>query len=314
MKKGLIEKYRKNSLSLDELYESRALVDGDPDRLAEMVLADWMEANPDSFPAEEELERILFGEILGSIMRRKYGWRHRLWRSIRVVAVVLVPILMAGVVYLWVNRQQPGSAHAAVFTQRNEKARIVLPDNSVVVMNGESALSYDASLMGVERRVEFEGEGYFDIARKDGAPFMIHTQGVTVTVKGTKFNLAVDKENGHSALSLLEGDVSVSMEWGSREIEVEAGERIKVDNHKRCYTIEPIAVNDNDLAWKDGKLRFQDAPLADVVTQLERAYGCHIDVRQSSGDERFTGVLPLGNREASFLILEKAFGCTLRLQ
>ncbi len=314
MNKGLIEKYRKNSLSLDELYESRALVDGDPDRLAEMVLDDWMKANSDSFPAEEDLERILFGEILSSIMRRKYGWRHRLWRGIRAAAVALVPLLAVGIAYLWVNRQTQGSALAAVFTQCNEKARIVLPDNSVVVMNGESSLSYDASLMGVERSVDFEGEGYFDIARKDGAPFKIHTHGVTVTVKGTKFNLAVDKEKGQSALSLIEGHVSVSPEWGSREIEVEAGERIKVDNNKRCYTIEPIAVNDNDLAWKDGKLRFQDAPLADVVAQLERSYGCRIVVQQGSGDERFTGVLPLGDREASFLILEKAFGCILLLR
>lgn len=313
--KTIVGKYRNDRLTLEELREARRLANEDGGAIEEMLYNEWMGMDFDAAAGDEAVSRFVYGEVLNRIVpvRRSMGWR--VWRAVKVAAVVLLPVFMFFSVYLYLGQERFAPAYCSVFTRSNEKARVVLPDNSVVFLNGGASLSYDATPFGrkhnPERSVNFAGEGYFDIAKKEGLPFAINAGGTVITVHGTKFNLCTSKHGEACELALLEGKVSVNPKWDNREIALVAGEKIVIDNAARSYAIDQIGENDNSIAWKDGRLQFNYAPLPEVIAQLERAFGCRIPLPASHAAEHFTGTIPLRDRAAALRIVEVALDCTL---
>ena len=56
-----------------------------------------------------------------------------------------------------------------------------------------------------DRRLAFQGEGYFEVEKNDEMPFLVQTHDVNVTVVGTKFNFRNYPEDEEAVVELLEG-------------------------------------------------------------------------------------------------------------
>src|SRR5690606_22281551 len=67
--------------------------------------------------------------------------------------------------------------------------QITLPDGTKVWLNAASTLKYPSHFGGKERRIELQGEAYFEVAKVEKQPFVVMSQNQEVTVLGTHFNI-----------------------------------------------------------------------------------------------------------------------------
>lgn len=93
----------------------------------------------------------------------------RVWQ---VAAAVLLPVLILTTIYFYRESRVTASGLMVVSTGAREKAQIVLSDGTRVVLNADSKLSYAPHLYNKDaRRIEFEGEGYFEVSKDPERPF-----------------------------------------------------------------------------------------------------------------------------------------------
>ena len=160
-----------NKLTKSELEETRRQLESLSDnQLGHEIYDDRHEFEP----AEAEVYR-----RLSTMLIKPSIWRHRLTICAAVAAVALIVVLMAGSAYLYNRYNDIESLSTNVFTAATDKATVNLPDGSTVELNGNSSVSYTLSGFNSDiRRVEFNGEGYFDIVKDRTSEFIIESYGL----------------------------------------------------------------------------------------------------------------------------------------
>ena len=91
----------------------------------------------------------------------------------RAAAILFLPVLAALLMEYWVHRDNEIQMLEAR-TSPGMTAKVVLPDSSVVCLNSNSELRYPSSFRGEEtRKVELQGEAYFDVDRNPDKKFIV---------------------------------------------------------------------------------------------------------------------------------------------
>ncbi len=152
-------------------------------------------------------------------------------------------------------------------------ATIVLSDGSKVFLNSASYLRYPVSFIGDERKVEIEGEAYFEIAKDPKKKFIVVSRGVETEVLGTHFNVNAYPDEQTLAITLVEGKVKVKK--GNNSLTIIPGEQ--VTSSKGILTKNADVNLEQVIAWKNGRFLFgggQD--IAAVLRQVSRWYDVDI--------------------------------------
>lgn len=187
------------------------------------------------------------------------------WRNWAAAAAVLLLVVLG-----WQEFTKPIALPMKTVVAIGGKYKTTLPDGSVVWLKGNSRIRYAKQLQGDTRRIELTGTAVFDVARDETQPFIVDTKIGQVKVLGTKFSLAYDKEEAILDLRVLEGKVNIWLKGGNKNLDVAAGARVEgfYDNQKLFKTKE----KDNQLAWFDNRLVFDDMAMRMVVKTLETHY------------------------------------------
>jgi ferric-dicitrate binding protein FerR (iron transport regulator) len=168
---------------------------------------------------------------------------------------------------------------------------VILPDSTRVLLNAGSSLVYNYNQQKGVREVKFDGEGFFDVAKRK-SPFIINTkEGFRLRVFGTKFNLKSYVEDRNVYTTLLEGSVKVQMNMDEGTV-LKPGQTLFYDKttEKGGY----LDVNGEDmLDWQDKRIFMIDTSLDEIISELERMYDVNIEIASGlSGDlYKFKGVL-----------------------
>ena len=96
------------------------------------------------------------------------------------------------------------------------------------------------------------GEGYFEVTKKEGATFIVQTHGYDVVVKGTKFDVSAYADDPFISTTLLEG--SVELNYKGTPVMMSPGEsiRLNVENRKICPY--PSKMPHNQKAWAENRI------------------------------------------------------------
>ena len=167
--------------------------------------------------------------------------------------------------------------------------RLVLPDGTKVWLNSDSKLRFPSHFLNKERRVELQGEAFFEVARDTLHPFRVETAHVVVQVLGTSFNVSCYPDEEVEQTTLVEGRVEVMIDGQTAELQ--PGRQLQLN-----VNTQEIEVREVDVAlfssWKDGLFRFSDMPLEELVMKLERWYQVNFFFLQADCREvRFTGAI-----------------------
>lgn len=187
----------------------------------------------------------------------------RLWRGGLLVAAVVALICVSLAVGYVALRQPEPPAPVSYATQLGERRAETLQDGSRVVLNTDSAMEarYTQGRRGVALQ---RGEAQFEVAHDATRPFMVSVGEGTVTALGTRFQ--VRREVGVDVVTLLEGKVEVSRGEQRRILQPNEQARLSATQGIQVVVIEPDQIS----AWLDGRLRFRNTPLGEVVAEANR--------------------------------------------
>ncbi len=165
-------------------------------------------------------------------------------------------------------------------TANGERTLISLEDGTRIWLNVASRIQYPEHFAGsATREVYLEGEAFFEVSGNKSKPFIVRTQAVQIRVLGTSFNVkSYDKED-EIQTTLVEGKLTVESIDDQPKVVTLAPNQVAT-YHKESKKI--VLNNQADAAahagWKDGRLIFDNRPLAEIVLALERWYDVKITV------------------------------------
>ncbi|MDB6095568.1 MAG: anti-FecI sigma factor, FecR [Verrucomicrobia bacterium] len=207
----------------------------------------------------------------GKASRRSFWWA--------------LPLAAAAAITLgYVNWWRPMHFTEAAATEIGHLRTMKLPDGSFIQLNTDTVVkvAYSPS----ERRIKLDqGEAHFTVAKNPDRPFIVEANGVAVRAVGTAFNIRLRQGSAVEVL-VTEGKVQVndlaqggSLLPKSPTLEVpvlSAGERVTVTAHVVPENTAPAVVAvpkdevTRELAWESKQLRFQLAPLSEIVAEFNR--------------------------------------------
>ena len=194
---------------------------------------------------------------------------------------------------------RPGAADAGQVyrTAPGETRNLTLADGTHIRLNAASQIT--VSLGRDARRVEMaDAEAVFDVAHDAARPFTIAVGDRTVRVVGTRFD--VRRRGGKLSVAVERGLVEVAPAEGAagRGFRLHPGQRL--DHVEGAPDVRLSAVDPTQIAgWKAGRLIYRDAPLADVVADLNQQFAKPITLADPAlGAIPVSGVLVLDDQSA----------------
>ncbi|MCC8408178.1 DUF4974 domain-containing protein [Mucilaginibacter sp. UR6-1] len=207
------------------------------------------------------------------------------------------------IVYQVTNAQANAGEQAVQNTFSTPKGgqyNIILPDGTRVFLNAASTLTYPSYFSGSERLVSLTGEAYFEVAKNKSMPFRVRSQGQTVEVLGTHFNINAYADEQSIKTTLLEGAVKVLNNTSS--VTITPGQQAVVTGN--TITRHDVDTGE-ETAWKDGVFAFEDADLRSVMRQISRWYDVDVVYDDNLPDDKFYGEISRNSKLSEvFKILE----------
>lgn len=191
------------------------------------------------------------------------SWRPQRWLAAAAAVAAIVLVARWGAV-------SDGESHLAT----NGFERFNLADSSAVVLSPGSRLT---ARMGAMRSVALEGEAYFKVERDAHRPFIVEAGDVEVTVLGTAFSVNAFDTARMVLVRVREGRVQVVAT--SDTLILVAGEHALYDKERHFLQREiapPVEV------WGERILYFENAPMPQVVEQLQRLFDVGIELQNGA--------------------------------
>ena len=157
---------------------------------------------------------------------------------------------------------------------------LTLPDQSEVILNAKSKLSYNKKNWDNNRNLDLKGEAYFKVEK--GQKFTVNTNAGTVQVLGTQFN--VKQRNNYFEVQCYEGLVAVTNQ--NNTVKLTPGKTFRLING----VVENLDdFNANAPSWINAESSFVKVPLSNVIKELEIQYNITIDYKNIDTNMLFTG-------------------------
>jgi len=172
-------------------------------------------------------------------------------------------------------------------TPRGGQYQIVLPDGTRVWLNSASSLKYPTTFAGNDRRVELNGEAYFEVSKDPSKPFYVKTATQTVTVLGTHFNINSYADEIAAKTTLLEGSVRITGNINGATAKLKPGEQAV--NTINAIDVKENADIDEAVAWKNGKFLFRNTDLHTIMRQLSRWYDVDVEYQGNVAQKHYRG-------------------------
>lgn len=193
---------------------------------------------------------------------------------------------------------------------RGGEFKIILEDSTVVYLNSESTLRYPETFSASNRRVQLTGEAYFEVKKDPTRPFLVESEGQTVRVLGTTFNIKAYPDDNITYTTLETGSIALyNPGHDSGELIISPGHQAMLNREEKAIDTKTVRT-DVVTSWRHGRFVFQDLPLSKIMRDLSRWYDFEYEFTDPSvGDIVFIGSIPrYGDFVTAVAILEESGG------
>lgn len=291
---------------LDEAIAWQLLLDaGQASEAQQMHLKRWLDAHTDHARVWRQLGMLDAG--LHALPRkrtaplRKLLLKSRRTPSWKPVVGTLGVVLAVALGALAVDRIQPIRGGLADYrTGTGEQRRVVLPDQTVIVLNTRSAvdLEFDAERRAIRLRA---GEVHIHTSHAnpdERRPFVVLTAEGSLRALGTRF--IVRQADAGTDLTVIESAVLARPQHCSVAPDAACiDERLVTANHSLRLAADGVGnilpARPEADAWKDGMLVVENMALEEVVAELARHRSGVLSVAPEIAQLRVTGTVPLND-------------------
>lgn len=253
-------------------------------RLSEM--ADWWAtAHVPLFASDMKAD---FQKHFGNLMPPVIPSPKNHWLNFKFVGKIAASVLIvvsvgAASYYIGKASSEPVASPVAYFettTPSGARTKVVLPDQSVVWVNSGSTLRYANNFNEDGRKVQLDGEAYFEVTPDSLKPFVVKSKRLDIKVLGTSFNVKAYGQDEITDVTLVEGKVNVSLRDNTSPTgEVTLAPNRRLSFNKKTNGVQVDEVNAEDaLAWMSGGMKFSDQTFASIAKDLERKFNVRIRI------------------------------------
>jgi ferric-dicitrate binding protein FerR (iron transport regulator) len=262
------------------------VLQGSASAAQEKVLNEWLQASDANKALFEKMKQIwsaskqlnVFSEIdekadWKKIQAKRRSKKNRLGSWLKYAAAVVISL---GVSLVYLHENTAGFGKIAQTKTEQDQSELVLADGTKVYLNKNSKLVYPKKFDGDKRLVKLQGEAFFDVKPNAEKPFIIESGEAIIEVLGTSFNV-YNKADNWIELSVRTGKVSLKSKKDKiQELVLVKGDVALLRNHK---VIKLRAKFENQDSWRTRALKFHQAPLKQVLKDLEKHYDVKFENR-----------------------------------
>lgn len=222
------------------------------------------------------------------------------WRPaymFRVAAAAMLILAGAFLMYKYRSEDRPvisGIATEAIAdlnmitNKRDTSLTVDLSDGSRCRLAAGSSLFYPTSFEHRRRVVYLKGEGYFEVKKDAGRPFLVYSDNIVTRVVGTSFTVKKLKGTGNIEVAVYSGKVIVE------KMQKNTGGRAEkpvllTPNKKVTYLSvgdalvpglmdEPVLLGGYNKVDLTEAFTFKEVPVSDILSVFEKAYGVRFTV------------------------------------
>jgi ferric-dicitrate binding protein FerR (iron transport regulator) len=192
-------------------------------------------------------------------------------RRLFAIAAAIAALLVAGWWMFSPNPANTASPLLTATTKAGETKVLQLADGSTVTLNELTSFSYPQQFDATSRKVQLQGEAYFEIDADKNRPFSIQTPTNTVTVLGTAFNVRNYASETYTEVEVEEGKVAFKANNSEETLILTKGEQGNYNHENQQLTKKTLSAT-NANAWKDRNLTYKSATLKTVMQDLNRHF------------------------------------------
>ncbi len=203
----------------------------------------------------------------------------KVFRYAAVFLILIASTLIISRIYL--NQSVP--VITEVLVPNGTTKEIVFPDNSKVLLDAGSLLTYSDRFGEEFREVNLEGEGYFEITGNLQIPFIVHAGDAVIEVIGTKFNVRAWKSSHMVKVVVEEGKVLFGSKDHSEDnsVIIDKNQLSILSENGKPQKPQVVDVSQY-LGWMNHAMDFHNVPLNEILQQLERWYNITINIDDKS--------------------------------
>lgn len=194
------------------------------------------------------------------------------------VAASLLLLVTGGGFSLLLFHSSEAQGFTEVYSPEGSKTRVVLPDHSVVWLNGGSSIAYSADFKK-SRSVTLRGEGFFDVVPDRERLFTVLAGRLKLEVYGTTFDFRAYPDEHESEVVLVSGSLGLFCN-GRPVSRLAPGEAANINLATNRIALKRGNV-DLVTAWMGSKLVIKDKSVEETARILERRYRVRIEVERS---------------------------------
>jgi ferric-dicitrate binding protein FerR (iron transport regulator) len=229
---------------------------------------------------------VVFSQTLQSADRAKHFPYFYSSYAVRYVmgGVAILCLILSILVWHWVGTSMhQQSATQEISTEKGQQTKIELTDGTRIRLNAASVISFPEKFSSSVRECTLHGEAYFEVAHKDRIPFIVHMDGATIEVLGTEFNVQAWPEDKQINVVVAGGKVLFRSDRKSdlQQVVLTKGQMSHLSEKGIVSPPENVDMT-KQLAWINGGIAFENAPLRDVLRCLERRYNLAFTITDSS--------------------------------
>lgn len=215
----------------------------------------------------------------------------------RAAAILLLPVL-AFLFYTLSEKEMITGQYTQLVVDSLEivapvgsRTVVHLSDGSEVHLNYGSRLKYPQIFTGDSREVNLTGEGYFEVAHNPEKPFTVNTGGLKIKALGTSFNVNAYPGEDNIETTLVNGKVVIEkseVNGSTRTVgAMVPGQHVSYNTKTGAITSSQGSV-EKYIAWKSGKMVFEDASITYVAERLSRMFNVEIEIKENAKDYLYT--------------------------
>lgn len=235
---------------------------------------DAWQAAPEEQPATEEAWQQVTAHITeaDAATTQRPARLRVIRRWVAGVAAAIALLLVGAVAARYYMSMEPETFYTSM-APAGSKSCVTLPDGTTVWLNAGSRLTYSTRFNQDNRRVQLDGQGYFEVRHHEGKTFTVGTRGYDVVVRGTKFDVRAYKDESVVNTTLFQGKVDISQN-DETQLSLRPGETAVLD--VKTGELRKTIVASDAHGWVSGNIDYDNITFNALARILNRQYDVNI--------------------------------------
>lgn len=200
------------------------------------------------------------------------------------ISMVSIAAIVVVVIFAMKKYQSTEIKNVVMQNKTSEVRQMNLPDGNKIWLNVNSSIEYPVKMNSKNFEINVIGEVYIEIDKKKSERYILKANNAVVVIEKTSsVNIKAYPDKENIEIDVKTGAVKVFEDGSPKGLALLVTEGNYCSVHKSQKLIyASTIINDNYLAWKTGRLIFDDQPIATVIDILSEYYDTTIEISDKS--------------------------------